>query len=535
MTKIREVEKLIQQAEELFKGKKYKEIVDLLPDELLYQYNDGRLYAWRARGHDRLYENEIAFDYANKAIELNLSIPLAYLTRGNYWIHKNEFDKALEDYNKLIELDNKFAHAYSNRGNAWIFKREYNNAIADYNKAIELNNEYAAFYSNRGTAWVNKQEYDKAVLDYNKAIELDNKFANAFYGKGFVYDELNNIGEAIEAYEKFLSLSQNKEDFWVITAKTRIDELKQKLLYTSDYIEKEKGIKKLVEQIKELLVFEEDCITHYTTFSSAKALLLDKEKKAKFRLSEGAFMNDPSEGKNLFKFLEFSTTSENEDQKLTDVFIEKPFLGSFVAQAKHDDLTLWRMYGKELMQEAKGAALTLNRQQFINAIENSIKTKDSPDSLSYKDEFIFYRVAYIKKSGDNYNFIIPDVDQKIVKQLEVLMKDLKEKVAQIKEKNKIEITKLLNQIIYHFKSADYYYEHEVRLIISGIGFNKIIESHNERPKVFIELAEIVPAIHKITLGPKVEQAEEWAATFHYHIKEYYDNKVEIFISHLPFK
>ena len=118
------------------------------------------------------------------------------------------------------------------------------------------------------------------------------------------------------------------------------------------------------------------------------------------------------------------------------------------------------------------------------------------------------------------------------------MINLKDKVKKLNKKQKIDVTKLLNNIAYLFKSSEYQYEHEVRLVVQGVGFSKKIERDFTPPKVYIELVDIVPALTKITLGPKVERADEWAAAFNYHIKEQLkgrEDKVEIIISHLPFK
>ena len=41
---------------------------------------------------------------------------LAYYNRGNSWLSKKEYDKAIADYNEAIRVDPKFAHAYINRG-----------------------------------------------------------------------------------------------------------------------------------------------------------------------------------------------------------------------------------------------------------------------------------------------------------------------------------------------------------------------------------------------------------------------------------
>jgi hypothetical protein len=45
---------------------------------------------------------------------------------------------------------------------------------------------------------------------------------------------------------------------------------------------------------------------------------------------------------------------------------------------------------------------------------------------------------------------------------------------------------------------------------------------------------IKKAVKKITLGPKIERAAEWAAMFHYSLQKE-ALKPDIFISHLPFK
>jgi hypothetical protein len=54
------------------------------------------------------------------------------------------------------------------------------------------------------------------------------------------------------------------------------------------------------------------------------------------------------------------------------------------------------------------------------------------------------------------------------------------------------------------------------------------------PGVYIELVKITPLLKQITLGPKVERAEEWASAFYYSLDKQ-DLHPEILISHLPFK
>lgn len=661
---------LITQVEQLFKEKKYKKIIALLPDDLLNNLKSAALYAWRARAHHGLKEmnlpniyadkaididplfamshlvkgnvcidkkdynraieeydkaieldknNPVAFnnrgyallhkkeyneaiedfnkaielngenytaynnrgdswrhkkDYDNaiedydKAIRINEKFAIAYNNRGKTWHHKKKYDKAILDFNKAIELNEKYSNAYNNRGNAWHQKKQYDNAIEDYNKAINLNKNFAAAYNNRGNAWRFKKEYNKALEDFNNAIKLDGKLAaayinrgivfgvqkeftlsindftsaikfdeknaSAYYNRGISYNAIQQFKIAIEDFKESIRLKNNYQDFFSKVAESIIKELEKKLAnkWYSD-------VSEIINNIKTLLLFKQDCVTHYTSLSAAKAMILginnnNKIEKSKFRLSEGAFLNDTSEGRELFDYLNFSNIKKA-DKTLAEPFTEKPFIGSFVTETKHDDLTLWRMYGKENMVEARGCALTIHKDKFLSALKDSINSKTKEYmTMQTQEQFTFYKVAYIKKD-EKSDFLVPG-DEEAGNKLYIMMKELKEKIEKLLDEQKTAINELLNGIAYLFKSMEYQFENEVRLIVQGTGFDKTIEIDSIPPKVYIQLIDIVPVLTKITFGPKVERADEWAAAFNYHIKkEIIDSNIPIIISHLPFK
>ena len=68
---------------------------------------------------------------------------------------------------------------YLNRGDAFLGKGNYDRAIRDYDKAIELKPDFAVAYSNRGVAYAKKGDYPRAVVDYDKAIELKTFYRTA--------------------------------------------------------------------------------------------------------------------------------------------------------------------------------------------------------------------------------------------------------------------------------------------------------------------------------------------------------------------
>jgi len=547
--------------------KDYTKAIDDYSKAILFDDKYTDAYYNRGNAYYASYNYQKAIEDFNKVVTLDDKYTDAYVSRGNAWYALNNYKNAIADYDKAIQLDENYAIPFNNEGLAWYALKDYKTAAAYYDKAILLDDKYIDAWYNRGNALYYLGEYKRSIADYDKAIQLDEKYANAYYTRALSYKELSDYQQAIKDYKRYIELLNNPEDYYTQVAKKDIEELNKKI--ENDWYDKIDG---LVNRIKQILLFNDPCISHYTSLSGAKAMILDN---SSFRLSEGVFLNDTSEGREIFKYLSFADIKADTDETIAKPFAERPFIGSFVADTKHDDLTLWRMYGKEAQAEAKGCALTIHKEQFIDNLKKKMKLTDlrtdsgsqtegqftkagiRTDSSSQTEgqstkqdttliksmtesgsqtegQFTFYRVAYMNKD----EFIIPSSSDDLTKQLNDTMRELKDAINNLDVTQRQSITKLLNDIAYLFKRSEYQFEFEVRLVVQGVGFKKEINKDAAPPKVYIELVEIAPTLRKITLGPKVERAEEWAAAFNYHIKEQFKDKkdaVEIVISHLPFK
>jgi tetratricopeptide (TPR) repeat protein len=107
----------------------------------------------------------------------------AYNNRGNAYLAKGDFDRAIADYTKAIEIDPKDADAYNNRSYAYHAKGDFDRAIADYTKVIEIDPRAAAAYGNRGDVYEAKGDFERAAADFTKAIEIDPKYADAYINR----------------------------------------------------------------------------------------------------------------------------------------------------------------------------------------------------------------------------------------------------------------------------------------------------------------------------------------------------------------
>jgi len=503
----------------------FTKAIELNPD--LNEVYNNRGISWQKKGE---YEKAIT-DYS-KVIELKPDYVDAFIKRGISWDSIGQYDNAITDYNQAIELKSDSVNAHNNRGVSWGNKGEYDKAIADYNKAIDFKTDSAEPYYNRGISWANKNEYDKAIIDFTKAIELKPDYANAYYSRGLTWKIKSQPENAIKDFENFLEHTPDRTDIWAKRAKSNISEL-LKLQYDIKLNE----IDAIIIRIKRLLSINSGCVTHYTSLTAAKAMLLES---SSFRISEGSFLNDTSEGRELFKFLELKITPEKgTDDTVAQPFTQKPFIGSFVEEIKHDDLNLWRMYGKENKEEAKGCALTIKVNLFVEGINKVLspigdKTKDIGRKTFESDDINFYRVAY-QLNDKPHEFIVPGLKIVVVKKLNKLLEELSTKVKDYDQTpdNKRDLEEAINSIAFLFKSDVYRSENEIRLVVKGVGFKKMFDNNVIPPKVYIDLGNIRPMVEKITLGPKVGSPDEWAAAFYYSYDK--EEKPRILISHLPFK
>jgi tetratricopeptide (TPR) repeat protein len=137
---------------------------------------------------------------------------IAYLERGNAYLGKSEYERAIADYDRAIELDPKYAMAYHNRGLSHYNRRDYDQAIADYSHAIQLNPKYAVAYHGRGLAYRKKGEYDRAIADYDRVIELDPQYTEAYIVRGAAHDFKGEYDRAIADYNRAIELNPKSAD-----------------------------------------------------------------------------------------------------------------------------------------------------------------------------------------------------------------------------------------------------------------------------------------------------------------------------------
>ncbi len=113
------------------------------------------------------------FNDFGAAIKLDPRNVQYYLSLGDLWIRKEEFDESIADFTAAIKLSPKNAGAYASRARAWAGKHEREKEVADLTEAIRLDPANVWYRTARGNSWSAQGFHARAIADYNDALRLD--------------------------------------------------------------------------------------------------------------------------------------------------------------------------------------------------------------------------------------------------------------------------------------------------------------------------------------------------------------------------
>lgn len=153
---------------------------------------------------------DLVLKYCTRAIQSGRlpeeTLAVTFYNRGNLYLNRREFERAIEDFSRAIRLKPKYERALFQRANAYYDHGEYDRAIEDYSRTIRLSPDLAQAYFHRGRAYLARGENDRAVEDYTQVLRLQPNDAGAFNERGIAYARLGRYARAVEDFSRVIRL-----------------------------------------------------------------------------------------------------------------------------------------------------------------------------------------------------------------------------------------------------------------------------------------------------------------------------------------
>jgi len=151
------------------------------------------------------HNNELALQYFNRAIELNVIDNEAITNRGDIYFDQHKLDSAYNDYKKALELKPNYYPSLNNLGALFIMRAQYDSALQYLNRALSIK-EYPPAYRNRGIAYLQLNRQADAIRDFEKFLTYQPE-AEVQNSVGISYRSLGKYDKALDAINKAIQMN----------------------------------------------------------------------------------------------------------------------------------------------------------------------------------------------------------------------------------------------------------------------------------------------------------------------------------------
>ena len=476
----------------------------------------------------------------------------AYYKLGILHLYDSEPAKALEYFKRCLSI-NPDANVHDVIGTVYGMLKDHENSVFYYRQAIALGGAWHVNVS-LGRTLLAMGKTTEAIGCFTKAISSQPS-SNALFWKGNAHRQAGEVDHAIESYLAALDVYdedaeacqalaevylEDKRDpttalvwfdrmYSLPDTTSAIDYCRTRTSFAAYFCERYPNVSMRAKAFEALCALRQAVLevkqhlcrssggaaVHYTSLDVSKALIMDM---SPFRVYRADKMNDPSEGAILRSAIDEEIATEfldcNDEQGLPSAYI-----GSFVVRADSrsigpapadDRLLHWRLYGKTDGIEAAGACLVYPCTVFSQTT-NTHETASlyhshglfaAPTITKYVPRWHavtprLYEVAY--DGGDAQGLI-----DKIRPAL-YLIAELKRAASSNEEKTALSncVSVLLEEIRYLFKSGQFAYEREARIIVTVWPNDQGIKRDSTSRAEFVELGPNVYPV-EVVLGPCVE-------------------------------
>ncbi len=128
--------------------------------------------------------------------------------RGEKYLKKHQYKKAIKEFNIAIKIDKKDYIALMRKGVALGALGRYDEAITSLGRSIALKKSAHSLFI-RGMAYQKKKQFKKALSDYNASIKINPNLPGAWNNKGFAHTMLD-ITESGRGHNKNACIAFNK-------------------------------------------------------------------------------------------------------------------------------------------------------------------------------------------------------------------------------------------------------------------------------------------------------------------------------------
>lgn len=151
---------------------------------------------------------EEAYDFFQRALEIDPSYPPALYNMGNTLAKEGRYEAAIKAYQKAIQKDPDLIMAYDNLGKSHLRLGRMEAAIDTFDAVLAIRPDFVNALVGKGAVYHVTGNFEKAVSLYRRAIEIQPGFAPAYYNLACAYARSGRLEAAKSAVRKAITLDE---------------------------------------------------------------------------------------------------------------------------------------------------------------------------------------------------------------------------------------------------------------------------------------------------------------------------------------
>lgn len=191
----------------LKKETRFEEILKVLNDEIMEQYQDPNLKIEKAIAHYYLSEYDKSLSIIKSALKDDKEIVKLLHLRGTIYLKNQLLPESIDDFTAAIKIAPKFYPSYCNRASVFSSINKHQEALDDLLVAIKLNSNDFNSNLNLGNLYFKNGHYREAVIFYTHCIRISQLSWQPYFYCGMAKTYLDEHEEAIEDITRAIDIN----------------------------------------------------------------------------------------------------------------------------------------------------------------------------------------------------------------------------------------------------------------------------------------------------------------------------------------
>jgi len=173
--------------QKLINKKEWEKLIAYLDNHSNQKDNDLNTLLQYYKAYNALEKYNLAEEYLDKALLLNKENPTLWRDKGNYYLHKKDYENALSSFLTASSIRPDIASYHVSVANTYLFIEDLDNAIKYYKKALKINPKQLIWLKSLANLLIKNNNTSEAFDIYTKIIQENKDFQSLA-----IYQELKN-------------------------------------------------------------------------------------------------------------------------------------------------------------------------------------------------------------------------------------------------------------------------------------------------------------------------------------------------------